>query len=292
MDYDSIAKAGSMLGSGAVIVMDDIALHGRVAAAPVVLLHARDLRPVHAVPRRHGLALPHGRPHRTTATAGCSDIDLLELGRRQHPGPHHLRARRRRGDAGARDDQALPPRVRRPDREGAAGTPADRPGRASSTARSPRPQTACEPATPRSSDRAMIEIELDGQKVAVPEGSMVMHAADKAGTYIPHFCYHKKLTIAANCRMCLVDDREGAQADAGLRHAGDAGHDRAHQERQGDQGAAGGDGVPADQPPARLPDLRPGRRVPAAGPGGRLRRVVVALRRGKARRVPRRTSAR
>ena len=51
----------------------------------------------------------------------------------------------------------------------------------------------------------MIEIELDGKKVSVAEGSMVMHAADAAGTYIPHFCYHKKLTIAANCRMCLVD---------------------------------------------------------------------------------------
>jgi NADH-quinone oxidoreductase subunit G len=51
----------------------------------------------------------------------------------------------------------------------------------------------------------MIEIELDGKKVEIAEGSMVMHAADKAGTYIPHFCYHKKLSIAANCRMCLVD---------------------------------------------------------------------------------------
>ena len=51
----------------------------------------------------------------------------------------------------------------------------------------------------------MIEIQLDGQKVEVAEGSMVMHAADKLGTYIPHFCYHKKLSIAANCRMCLVD---------------------------------------------------------------------------------------
>ena len=51
----------------------------------------------------------------------------------------------------------------------------------------------------------MIEIQLDGQKVSVAEGSMVMHAADAAGTYIPHFCYHKKLSIAANCRMCLVD---------------------------------------------------------------------------------------
>ena len=51
----------------------------------------------------------------------------------------------------------------------------------------------------------MIEIDLDGKKVSVAEGSMVMHAADAAGTYIPHFCYHKKLSIAANCRMCLVD---------------------------------------------------------------------------------------
>ncbi len=51
----------------------------------------------------------------------------------------------------------------------------------------------------------MIEIELDGKKVSVPEGSMVMHAADAAGAYVPHFCYHKKLSIAANCRMCLVE---------------------------------------------------------------------------------------
>ena len=51
----------------------------------------------------------------------------------------------------------------------------------------------------------MVEIELDGQKVEILEGSMIMHAADKVGTTIPHFCYHKKLSIAANCRMCLVD---------------------------------------------------------------------------------------
>jgi NADH-quinone oxidoreductase subunit G len=51
----------------------------------------------------------------------------------------------------------------------------------------------------------MVEIELDGKAVEVPQGSMVMHAASKLGTYIPHFCYHKKLSIAANCRMCLVE---------------------------------------------------------------------------------------
>ncbi|HEV3104936.1 MAG TPA: NADH-quinone oxidoreductase subunit NuoG, partial [Trinickia sp.] len=51
----------------------------------------------------------------------------------------------------------------------------------------------------------MVELEIDGKKVQVPEGSMVIQAAQRVDTYIPHFCYHKKLSIAANCRMCLVD---------------------------------------------------------------------------------------
>ena len=50
-----------------------------------------------------------------------------------------------------------------------------------------------------------VELEIDGRKVEVPDGSMVMHAANKLDIYVPHFCYHKKLSIAANCRMCLVD---------------------------------------------------------------------------------------
>ena len=50
----------------------------------------------------------------------------------------------------------------------------------------------------------MPTIEIDGQVVEVPNGSTVMDAANKLGIYIPHFCYHKKLSIAANCRMCLV----------------------------------------------------------------------------------------
>ena len=50
----------------------------------------------------------------------------------------------------------------------------------------------------------MIEIEIDGKPVQIAEGSTVMDAAHSLGIYIPHFCYHKKLSIAANCRMCLV----------------------------------------------------------------------------------------
>ncbi|MHB0926487.1 MAG: NADH-quinone oxidoreductase subunit NuoG [Gallionellaceae bacterium] len=51
----------------------------------------------------------------------------------------------------------------------------------------------------------MINIEIDGKLVEIGRGSTVMDAAHKAGIHIPHFCYHKKLSIAASCRMCLVE---------------------------------------------------------------------------------------
>ena len=50
----------------------------------------------------------------------------------------------------------------------------------------------------------LISLEIDGKAVQVPPGSTVMDAANKLGIYIPYFCWHKKLSIAANCRMCLV----------------------------------------------------------------------------------------
>jgi len=51
---------------------------------------------------------------------------------------------------------------------------------------------------------AMVKVEVDGRPVEVPAGSMVMEAANRLGIYVPHFCWHPKLSIAANCRMCLV----------------------------------------------------------------------------------------
>src|SRR5512146_3118796 len=51
----------------------------------------------------------------------------------------------------------------------------------------------------------MVEIEIDGRKVEVAEGSTIMDAANTADIFVPHFCYHRKLTIAANCLMCLVE---------------------------------------------------------------------------------------
>ena len=50
----------------------------------------------------------------------------------------------------------------------------------------------------------MLKVEIDGKQVEVPHGATLMDAANKLGIYVPHFCYHRKLSIAANCRMCLV----------------------------------------------------------------------------------------
>jgi len=50
----------------------------------------------------------------------------------------------------------------------------------------------------------MLNLEIDGRKIEVAPGSTVLDAARELGIYVPHFCYHKKLSIAANCRMCLV----------------------------------------------------------------------------------------
>ncbi|MFZ1909819.1 MAG: NADH-quinone oxidoreductase subunit NuoG, partial [Burkholderiales bacterium] len=51
----------------------------------------------------------------------------------------------------------------------------------------------------------MPKFEVDGRQVEVAAGATVMDGANKLGIYVPHFCYHKKLSIAANCRMCLVE---------------------------------------------------------------------------------------
>nr|WP_275672410.1 NADH-quinone oxidoreductase subunit NuoG [Thermomonas alba] len=56
-----------------------------------------------------------------------------------------------------------------------------------------------------------VTITIDGVEMAVPKGSMIIQAADKAGIPIPRFCYHEKLPIAANCRMCLVDTEIGGR---------------------------------------------------------------------------------
>ncbi|MCM2312930.1 MAG: NADH-quinone oxidoreductase subunit NuoG, partial [Steroidobacteraceae bacterium] len=51
----------------------------------------------------------------------------------------------------------------------------------------------------------LVNIEVDGVPVKARKGAMIIHATDAHGSYVPRFCYHEKLSIAANCRMCLVE---------------------------------------------------------------------------------------
>ncbi len=53
-------------------------------------------------------------------------------------------------------------------------------------------------------DTNLVKLEVDDKEVEIAANSTVMDAANKLGIVVPHFCYHKKLSIAANCRMCLV----------------------------------------------------------------------------------------
>ncbi|MEM7610883.1 MAG: NADH-quinone oxidoreductase subunit NuoG [Pseudomonadota bacterium] len=55
------------------------------------------------------------------------------------------------------------------------------------------------------SDDDLITIEVDGKPVQARKGQMIIEATDAANAYVPRFCYHEKLSIAANCRMCLVE---------------------------------------------------------------------------------------
>ncbi|MEY2340889.1 NADH-quinone oxidoreductase subunit NuoG [Acidithiobacillus sp. IBUN Pt1247-S3] len=57
----------------------------------------------------------------------------------------------------------------------------------------------------------MPRIEIDGQEIEVAAGTTLMEAAEQLGIYIPFFCYHPKLSVAANCRMCLVDVEKQAK---------------------------------------------------------------------------------
>ncbi|UYH55894.1 NADH-quinone oxidoreductase subunit NuoG [Qipengyuania sp. SS22] len=55
----------------------------------------------------------------------------------------------------------------------------------------------------------MPKVTVDGQEIEVPDGATVLQACELAGKEIPRFCYHERLSIAGNCRMCLVEVKPG-----------------------------------------------------------------------------------
>ena len=65
------------------------------------------------------------------------------------------------------------------------------------------------PAVSADETRPMPKVKVDGVEIEVPQGATVLQACELAGKEIPRFCYHERLAIAGNCRMCLVEVKPG-----------------------------------------------------------------------------------
>jgi ferredoxin len=186
MDYDSISKAGSMLGSGAVIVMDETTC--MVKALERLSYFYFEESCGQCTPCREGTGWLYRVVHRIENGLGRpDDLDLLNSVTTNIMG----RTICALGDAASMPVQSFIKHF---------GTSSG----ITSNTRNVWYRLKCSTRESNLREPVMLEIEIDGKPVTVDDGVTVMEAANKAGIYIPHFCYHKKLSIAANCRMCLV----------------------------------------------------------------------------------------
>ena len=115
----------------------------------------------------------------------------------------------------------------------------------------------------------MVNLTIDDVEVSVPKGTLVIRAAELIGVQIPRFCDHPLLDPVGACRQCLVEVEGQRKPMASCTITVHTRHGGAHAVhlRGRRQGPARRDGTAADQPPAGLPGLRQGRRMPAAEPG-------------------------
>ena len=115
-----------------------------------------------------------------------------------------------------------------------------------------------------------VTVTIDGFEITVPKGTLVIRAAELLGIQIPRFCDHPLLDPVGACRQCLVEvtgpaSKPLASCTTTCTEGMVVQHPAHLPGRR--EGAARRDGAAAHQPPARLPDVRQGRRVPAAEPG-------------------------
>lgn len=143
--------------------------------------------------------------------------------------------------------------------------------------------TITEPSTSKAAVE-LVTLTIDGVEVQVPKGTLVIRAAEQIGTQIPRFCDHPLLAPVGASPAVHRGGRGPAQAGRLLHDPGRRGHGGPHPGLLAGrrEGAARRDGAAADQPPAGLPGLRQGRRVPAAEPGDVHRRRRLPLRRHEA----------
>ena len=281
--FEDMAEAGSMLGSGAIIVVDD-----SVPIVHVALRLAEFYRHESCgkcVPCREGTNWTVKMLERIDARRGDAD------GPRDHgpgPGEHHrqlpVRARRLDGDAHRLDDQALPRRVRAAHRGGArerrqiaeleSSAPGELalrwPGRGSGLMPAPEPQDD------HLQDRRPRGARARGRRCwSTPPST----ATSRSPTSVTSRSWAQPVGA---CRMCLVEIEGIPKLQTACSTPVKDGMVVTTHVRPGEAGAERGRRVPAREPSARLPGVRQGRRVPAAGHLLRLGTGPLALHRAQA----------
>ena len=274
------ARSGLFLGSGVVIVIDDRTLHRAARPAGRAVLHARVVRQVHAVPRGHALDRPDPASRSRTARATQYELDLLLDVCDRIIGKCLCAL----GDAAAmpvasyvtkfRDEfQAHVDAWRLPVRRRLA---ARRPLRARSTS------TRTPPVPPRCPrERAeLVRVTIDGRRCRCRRARGSSRRRSPPGSRSPSSATSR--ASGRRRRLPHVPRRDRGHAEAaGRLHADRAGR-HGRQDRadvgEGGRGAERDARVHPRQPPARLPRLRQGRRVPAPGPHVPLRARLTRMR--------------
>src|SRR5260221_2520711 len=143
---------------------------------------------MHAVPRGHRLAVARHGAHGQGQRRGRGDRHVAQRLLRDR-GTYDLRARRCRGMADPGPYPALPAG------DGTANQGLPRRCRTGARCVSIR-------------GKRMLKLTIDGQEIEVPPGTTVLQACQRLGVEVPHFCFHERLAIAGNCRMCLVEQEK------------------------------------------------------------------------------------
>ena len=218
LDFDQMAKAGTMLGSGGIVVLDETVSIVEFALRTIALLPARILRLVHPLPRRHGLAQedPHALPRRRRQEERHRQHPVP---RRKHDGPHLLPARRCGGHADARLHQEVPLRVRRVPRRRAHRAPAhpDPTRRRARTRRSPL-------------DHARRNLHRRRQEAHRTRGHAAHRRLQVRRHRDPRLLLLPRPLAAGRLPHVRRAHREGAEARHRLHHHGRRRHGRRHRD--------------------------------------------------------------
>ena len=193
MDYDSLAKAGSALGSGAVMVMDETTCMVKALMRVSRFYYAESCG--QCTPCREGTGWMYRIIKRIEEGQGRpEDLDLLLSAAGQIEGKTICAF----GEAAAWPVQGF----LRHFREEFEYHIEHKCCMVGDAAASKGALHECRPEIP--ADDA-VNIEIDGQPCQARKGAMIIEVTDELGISVPRFCYHKKLSIAANCRMCMVE---------------------------------------------------------------------------------------